>query len=132
MAKFEELFKPGDIICSDRFYAGKCLLVDTSHIRFDGEFVYKCDDLVLERQRWVAVEFDLFDKPNNWRIATDEDIVKNLARHVRVKVGQVGNYDAFLDDETLILRHMAADDFVYLNAEQLVQLKQIIEERVEV
>jgi hypothetical protein len=141
MAKFEELFKPGDIICSDHFYAGKCLLVDVVFIGIDGKYGkcthtcrYTCYDLVIPDQKWSAYEF-VFDRPNNWRIATDDDIVNYLARFVQIKVGKVGLYEVLLNDEDIILRDTVATEGygdVYLNAKELMQLKQIIEERVEV
>jgi hypothetical protein len=135
MAKFEELFKPGDIICSDHLYARKCLLVDVVFIDIDGKCRYTCYDLVIPDQKWSAYEFGIFDRPNSWRIATDDDIAKYLARFVQIKIGKVGLYEVLLDDEDIILRDTVATEGygdVYLNAKELIQLKQIIEERVEV
>jgi hypothetical protein len=97
-------------------------------------FVYRCLDLInKEDQRWIAYEFGIFDRPNSWRIATDDDIVKYLARFVEIKAGKVGIYEVLLDDEDIILRDTVATEGygdVYLNAKELIQLKQIIEDRV--
>lgn len=54
--KFQDKFKPGDIICSDHFHNGLCMVVEygrNSSIR--GEFNYRCDDLVREKQRMDVI-----------------------------------------------------------------------------
>jgi hypothetical protein len=87
--KFEDKFKPGDIICSDRFHNGLCMIVDTltqnNMWKDEPVFRYSCQDLVKEGQRWSAYEFDsMFDKPYDWRIATDDDIAKYLSRFIDI------------------------------------------------
>ena len=55
--KFQDKFKPGDIICSDRFHNGLCMVVESSGISLKGEFRYSCEDLVRENKGWLAYEF---------------------------------------------------------------------------
>jgi len=128
---FKDKFKPGDIICSDRFHNGLCMVV--SYNSFNGEFRYSCDDLVKEGQRWAAYEFDtMFNRPYDWRIATDDDIVKYLSRFVDIPLGKVGQfYFAKLTDDGIMLEDgMFTDKDVYLGVEELVDLKRIIQERL--
>lgn len=133
--EFKDKFKPGDIICSDRFHYGLCMIVERFNPKDIWEDNFTCQDLIRDHQKWRAYEFDtmMFNRPNNWRIATDDDIVKYLARFVQIKIGKVGLYEVLLDDEDIILRDTVATEGygdVYLNAKELIQLKQIIEERV--
>lgn len=80
---FENQFKVGDMICSDRFHNGKVMIVE--ELKFShGEFRYRCQDLVIENQKWAAYELDRFcKKSNEWRLATDDDIVNYLSNYVR-------------------------------------------------
>jgi hypothetical protein len=137
--EFKDKFKPGDIICSDRFHYGMCMIVEEGNYGIEqlDRFGYRCLDLIKEDQRWRAYENCSYHsrRSNEWRIATDDDIVKYLARFVEIKAGKVGIYEVLLDDEDIILRDTVATEGygdVYLNAKELIQLKQIIEERVEV
>jgi hypothetical protein len=92
-------------------------------------FKYRCIDLVKEDQRWSAYEFDTyFGKPNNWRIATDDDIVNYLVRYVQIELGKVGTYNVkYLEDGIMLVD---SGDAIILDPEELIQLKQIIEQRV--
>jgi hypothetical protein len=132
--KFQDKFKPGDIICSDRFHNGLCMVVDEKYISsLNGKFCYSCDDLVKPQQRWHAYEFDtMFNKPYNWRIATDDDIAKYLTRYLHISIGKIGtHFDVEYSDDGIILQHTLLDDErVYLEPQELLDLKRIIDERV--
>lgn len=131
--KFEERFKPGDIICADNFHNGKCMIVaelkQSIHSNiFDRsigvEYKYTCDDLVIDNQRWSAYEHGgSFGSEYNWRIATDDDIVKYLSRFVRIPLGKIGEYyTAYLNDDGIMFNI----DIGQLNADELVDLGIII------
>lgn len=81
--KFNTLFKPGDIICSDKFYDAKCMIV----IEYDEDLLkYKCDDLIIEDQTWAARgrgmnEFQKYE----WRLATDDDICNYIAKFIKIE-----------------------------------------------
>ena len=131
---FKDKFKPGDIICSDRFHNGLCMVVDYGNDNsWNGDFRYSCDDLVREGQRWSAYEFDtMFNKPYKWRIATDNDIAKYLSRFINIPLGKVGeNYIAKLTDTGIVLEDtMFIDGNIHLEADELADLKRIIDERL--
>ena len=127
--EFKDKFKPGDIICSDRFHYGLCMIVEEGYVGLHREeFKYRCTDLVKEYQLWSAYEFDVVDRPNNWRIATDDDIVNYLVRYVQIELGKVGTYNVkYLEDGIMLVD---SRDAIILDPKELIQLKQIIEERV--
>jgi hypothetical protein len=133
--KFKDKFKIGDIICSDRFHNGLCMVVESTKIGFvNDEFRYSCQDFVRENQRWGAYEFDtMFNRPYDWRIATDDDIVNYLSRFLDTPLGKVGQfYIAKLTDDGIMLEDlMFTDRDVHLGVEELVDLKRIIGERLE-
>lgn len=122
--KFQDKFKPGDIICSDRFRNGLCMVVESSGVGFTrDDFVYIGQDLVREHQRWRAYEL------YNWRIATDDDIANYLSRFLHIPLGKVGAYEVSLTDDGIRLDD-GGECAVYFTAEELVQLGKIINERV--
>lgn len=129
--KFQDKFKPGDIICSDHFHNGLCMVVEygrNSSIR--GEFNYRCDDLVRENQGWCAYEFRTYTSyPYNWRIASDDDIANYLSRFVHIPLGKVGDYEVTQTDKGICFDN-GFDFNIYFEAEELVQLGKIINERV--
>ena len=128
--KFQDKFKPGDIICSDHFHNGLCMVV--KHFYDAGGFGvwYNCYDLVKENQGWNAHESTSFtDKPYNWRIATDDDIANYLSRFLHIPLGNVGFYNIELTDSGITI--VRGDEAVLsLEAEELAQLGKIINERV--
>jgi hypothetical protein len=94
---------------------------------------FTCQDLVRDHQKWRAYEFDtMFDQPNNWRIATDDDIAKYLSCFVDIPVGKVGEYYVakLTDDGIMLEDRMFTDRDVHLGVEELADLKRIIDERV--
>ena len=129
--KFQDKFKPGDIICSDRFHNGLCMVVESGgESQFNG-WGYTCVDLVKDYQRWRAYESDnfMFKFAYNWRIATDDDIANYLSRFVHIQVPKIGNWNVQLMDHGIMLDD-GEDYSVLLDAEELVQLGKIINERV--
>lgn len=128
--KFQDKFKPGDIICSDRFHNGLCMVVESGGTTFEEYFRYRCNDLVRDDQNWLAYEFCQFKHTNNnWRIATDDDIANYLSRFLHIPLGSVGFYNAELTDSGITIVR-GDEDVLSLEAEELVQLGKIINERV--
>lgn len=130
--KFQDKFKPGDIICSDRFYNGLCMIVESSgESPFNGKWEYTCSDLVNDYQRWRTHESDdyMFKFDYNWRIATDDDIANYLSHFVHIQVPKIGNWNVELMDDGIMLDD-GGDYSVLLDAEELAQLGKIINERV--
>jgi hypothetical protein len=92
-------------------------------------FSYRCVDLVKEDQRWSAYEFGTYrNPPYDWRIATDDDVANYVARYVQIGFGRVGHFDVrYLEDGIMLVD---SEDTIILVPEELIQLKQIIEQRV--
>jgi hypothetical protein len=133
--KFEDKFKPGDIICSDRFHNGLCMVVNyLQQYSLNGEPRYSCNDLVREGQRWSAYEMEnyMFNRSYKWRIATDNDIAKYLSQFINIQLGKVGeHYIAKLTDTGIVLEDTRfIDGNIHLEEDELVDLKRIIDERV--
>lgn len=128
--KFQDKFKPGDIICSDRFHNGLCMVVESSGTTFEEKFRYKCQDLVREYQGWLAYQWDEYvGYPYNWRIATDDDIANYLSRFVHIQLPKISIYNIELRDDGIRLDDGYGNG-ITLDAEELVQLGKIINERV--
>jgi hypothetical protein len=128
---FKDKFKLGDIICSDRFRGGLCMIVERLNPNDIWEDSFTCQDLVTDHQKWRAYEFDtMFDQPNNWRIATDTDIVNYLSRFVDIPLGKVGAYKVSLTNDGISLDD-GGEYNIYFQAEELIQLGKIINDRVE-
>jgi hypothetical protein len=128
--KFQDKFKPGDIICSDRFHNGLCMVVESSGTSLAGEFRYRCNDLVRDAQNWLAYENEYYlTRPYKWRIATDDDIANYLSRFLHIPLGKVGAYEVELTDDGIRL-----DDGweygIHFTVEDLIQLSKIINKRV--
>jgi hypothetical protein len=128
--KFQDKFKPGDIICSDRFHNGLCMVVESSGISLGGEFRYRCNDLVRDAQNWLAYEKMYLTRPYSWRIATDNDIANYLSRFIHIPLGKVGYYKVSLLDNGILIDDGVEDGGMILDAQELVQLGKIINERV--
>lgn len=128
--KFQDKFKPGDIICSDRFHNGLCMVVESNGISIGNEFRYRCNDLIEDGQSWLAYENETYlTRPYNWRIATDDDIVNYLSRFVHIQVPKIGNWNVELMDDGIMLDD-GGDYNILLDVEELAQLGKIINERV--
>lgn len=132
--KFQDKFKPGDIICSDFFRNGLCMVVEScgiSNLWGDDKFYYKCQDLVRENQVWRASEIEsLWEVSYNWRIATDDDIANYVSRFVYIPLGKVGHFKVSLLDDGILIDDGVENGGMILEAEELVQLGKIINERV--
>jgi len=131
---FKDKFKPDDIICSDRFHNGLCMVVEKYNACDIMSESFTCQDLVKDNQNWRAYEFRgvVSGEPYNWRIATDDDITKYLSRFLDIPLGKVGQfYLAKLTDEGIMLTDlMFTDRNVHLDVEELDDLKRIIDERL--
>jgi len=130
---FKDKFKLGDIICSDRFRNGLCMVVERLNPKDIWEDNFTCQDLVTDHQKWRAYEFDtMFNRPNDWRIATDDDIANYLSRFIDIPLGKVGQFFlAKLTDDGIMLEDlMFTERNVHLGVEELADLKRIIDERV--
>lgn len=132
--KFQDMFKPGDIICADNFHNGKCMIVESlRHSDYENRFRYRCEDLVLNNQLWSAYESDEFWHIGyKWRIATDNDIVKYLTRFVKIPLGRIGEHHVVvLDDDGVELNSERFDEYsIHLSAEELIDLGIIINKYV--
>lgn len=138
---FKDKFKIGDIICSDRFHNGLCMVVERFNPKDIWEDSFTCQDLVTDNQKWRAYENEkwrayendkyMFFNSYNWRIATDDDIAKYLSRFLDIPLGKVGEfYIAKLTDDGIMLDNLVTYGDVHLGVEELVDLKRIIDERV--
>lgn len=127
---FGDKFKSGDIICSDRFHNGLCMIVQEFGYGLRGEPRYKCIDLIKEDQGWLAYEVcTRFNEPYNWRIATDDDIVNYLARNVHINLGDINNrLKLVYEEDHFRLTYDYAD--IFLSPDDMLKLKDIIEQRV--
>jgi hypothetical protein len=106
------------------------MVVESTSISIGGEFYYRCQDLVKEEQWWLGYESrPHLSRPYNWRIATDKDIVNYLALFVDIPLGRIGIYEASLTDSGIRLDD-GGEYAVYFEAEELIQLGKIINERV--
>lgn len=120
--KFEDKFKPGDIICSDRFREGKCMVVEELKRSYpDGEYWYICVDLILEDQGWIARERNsMRNVEYEWRIATDDDIVNYLSRFVKHRYKLGVTTDITISDDGMSIGE------THLDAKQLTDLSRLI------
>lgn len=129
---FLDKFKKGDIICSDNFRSGLCMIVENKGVSNISGPSYTCVDLMAENnkypQKWIAKEFGLFTKPNNWRIATDDDVVNYMLRYFHpIKEGD--NKLSFnLNEEFLTINTYG--DKCYLNMEEIPKLKDYLIRRL--
>jgi hypothetical protein len=128
--KFQYKFKSGDIICSEDFHNGLCMVVEDGGESPFGGFAYTCIDLVKDSQRWRAYESSRVDRVDQlWRIATDDDIATYLTRFLDIQLGKVGEYEVEMTDNGIRIDD-GSDYGVYFTVEELVQLGKLINERV--
>ena len=127
--KFEDKFKPGDIIYSDRFRGGKCMVVEElKYSALNEVYMYKCQDLIVENQTWCAYEFDnLSSRQLEWRIATDDDIVNYLSMFVRHS-HKCGECEVRVTDNTFAIDFLGTT--IYLDAGELAELGKLINKYV--
>jgi hypothetical protein len=129
--KFEEKFKEGDVICSDNFYNGKLMVVKYFTYRdFIGRIGYTCEDLFLKNQNWSAHEYGCyFDKPYNWRLATDEDYIRELNKRIEVSE-DMGRYGKIVVNEGIDIYINNYSDSITLTPEEALQLRDVINKYV--
>lgn len=123
VSKFENQFKPGDMICSDNFHNGKVMIVEEGVFRM-GKFSYTCNDLMIDNQKWGAYELDSYwNKENNWRLASDKDIVNYLVRFFTPSEQTIG-YDCnvqVIEDGLNI--YGPGEDFLHFDKKEARALK---------
>jgi len=106
------------------------MIVESCGTTFEEKFRYRCQDLVKEDQGWLAYEWGSYvGYPYNWRIATDDDIANYLTRFVEIDLGKVGFFEVKLTNNGIRLDG-GTDYTISLEAEELIQLGKIINERV--
>jgi hypothetical protein len=127
---FHKQFKKGDIICSDSFHAGKCIVVvEGSRLEYADRFGYTCDDLIVEKQKWRAYEYTEYDDTTyNWRLATDDDIVVYLARYITTREESLNGIDVAITDDILTIRDVCGS--VYMDMEQAAKLRDYLNKYV--
>ena len=120
--KFEDKFKPGDIICSNRFRYGICMIVKKLELSINlDKYVYRCEDLIVEDQWWGAYERDsMWGVEYEWRIATDDDIVNYLSRFVKHRYKLGVTTDITISDDGMSIGE------IHLDAKQLTDLSRLI------
>ena len=122
---FNKQFKKGDIICSDEFHSGKCMVVEEecSFSIVAKDYRYRCLDLIEENQGWSAFEFDSFSEcPNNWRLATDDDISAYLERYITTREEDLGQeVNVAITDDLLTIKDVCGN--VYLDMKQAAKLR---------
>jgi len=127
---FDKQFKQGDIICSDKFLYCNCMVVkEDNYGSLYGNFGYTCDDLIVENQRWMAYEFDLYrENPYNWRIATDEDIAAYLERYITTREENLNGVDVAITDDILTIDYLRGK--LCLDMEQAAKLRDYLNKYV--
>lgn len=127
--KFEEKFKKGDVICSDNFYEGKLVIVKCVNTDFIERFSYTCEDLFLKNQNWSAYQYNIFGNPYEWRLAKDEDYIRQLDR--RIEISQdMGNYGKIVVNEGIDVYINDFSDSITLTPEEALQLRDMINKYV--
>lgn len=132
MVKFENKFKEGDIICSNRFRFTTCMIVTgDSYQSIGGEFAYRCMDLILPEQYWSAVECDsMWNEYYDWRLANDEDIIRYLSRYVDINIGKLSSEKEVNITEYGIELTNGLQDSLILNDKECMKLFNILKKRI--
>ncbi len=128
---FNKQFKSGDIICSDEFHSGKCMVVvEGSRLEYADRFGYTCDDLIVEKQKWRAYEYTEYDDATyNWRLATDDDIAAYLERYITTREEDLGQeVNVAITDDLLTIKDVCGN--VYLDMEQAAKLRDYLNKYV--
>ena len=123
-------FKKGDIICSDKFRCGLLMFVEEdekdSWTSFNGELseeFYSCTSLLRPGQSWCAYD------DYNFRIATDDDIARELARYITSSEILSSDISVDISDENIILED-DHDNFLILEPSEAIKLRDIINKYV--
>jgi hypothetical protein len=122
---FHKQFKKGDIICSDEFHDGKCVIVD----HLTPEKLYHCYDLMEEKQAWFVREFYIYEENlYNWRIAKDDDIAAYLERYITTREESLNGIDVAITDDLLTIKDICGS--VYMDMEQAAKLRDYLNKYV--
>lgn len=127
---FKDKFKKGDVICSDEFRYGRLMVVDS--FKPNGVFNekwYSCTDLFDKNQGWCAIELDMFTKKYNWRIAKDDDYIREIEKRLYIgkDIGPFGE-TVEVDDHHVWIQNES--DSIGLTPNQALQLADFIYEKV--
>lgn len=130
--KFQDMFKKGDVICSDKFRYGRLMVVDEykSGGVFRGDEYYSCTDLFDKNQGWCANRFSLWSEQEyNWRLATDEDYIREIEKRLYIgkNIGPFGE-TVEVDDHHLWIQNES--DSIGLTPNQALQLADFIYEKI--
>lgn len=136
---FKERFNPGDIICSDRFRNGLCMVVEEFKTfqwksgKID-EY-YSCVDFLNDDeeypQSWCAHEYDTFKTDQyDWRIATDDDIVNYLLTIFFPLRHECGNTVFTITEEYFCVSGDYRDS-VFFNKKEAKELKKKLNEWID-
>lgn len=130
--KFQDMFKKGDVICSDGFRYGRLMIVDefmTGGI-FRTSGYYSCTDLFDKNQGWCAsFNCTIWEENYNWRIATDEDYIREIEKRLYIgkDIGPFGE-TVEVDDHHLWIQNES--DSIGLTPNQALQLADFIYEKI--
>lgn len=129
--KFQDMFKKGDVICSDQFRYGRLMIVDKykSGGIFNVSGYYSCTDLFDKKQGWCANEVSNWDKSYNWRLATDEDYIREIEK--RLYIGKnIGPFGETVEVDSHHLWIQNESDSIGLTPNQALQLADFIYEKI--
>jgi hypothetical protein len=130
--KFKDIFKKGDVICSDKFRYGRLMIVDefkTGGI-FETVGYYSCTDFFDKNQGWCANEFSNWNENYNWKIATDEDYIREIEK--RLYIGKsIGVFGETVEVDNHHLWIQNDNDSIGLTPNQALQLADFIYEKIE-
>jgi hypothetical protein len=133
MKPFKDRFKPGDIIRRGGFIREGQLMIVESYEEceecdnrfFNFEPAYSCQDMFVSGQKWAASEGGEFT------LATDEDIISELARRVETEEDfddSFGNITVEANDEHLTLSQN--DMILFLDPITALELQDFINDYV--
>ena len=122
--EFKNKFKRGDIICSDTFINGKCLIVKHFENAHSFSNWYSCDDLILPNQTWSAHEYQTSTmKPYDFRLATDEDICRYIDKFITIEIGKLSSgHKIFYTHDGLKIENTS----IFFSTEELIDFQKII------
>lgn len=131
---FKDLFKPGDVICSDKFYQGRLLVVEgfncgTHMDSYSNDDYYTVSELFNEKQKWVAYKHTQFlGKEYNWRLATDDDMHRALEAFIESQDTSIGGVKISCYDNYINLKQM--DDYILLDIKSAAELRDYLNKNV--
>lgn len=128
--EFKDRFKKGDVICSDNFWSGSLMIVEEWNEPtkwHDGYFT--CEDMFKNGQKWSAHDISNFGNPYNWRLATNEDYIKQIAKRINYNYKISEFMDCTVTDKGINITDLS-DETIYLEPEEAIKLRDIINQYV--